>query len=164
MRPRKRGGSKQNVLVDTNLLILFTVGSYDPGLIEKHKRTQQFTTEDYRLLEDVLGSFRSVVTTPNVLTEVSNLVKQVGDPVAQKLQELLGSVIGKLEEQHVASNDCSSVAEFRRLGLADAAILRLAQDRGDLMVLTDDIHLYLALQKKGLKAVNFSHLREQAWQ
>ncbi len=32
------------------------------------------------------------------------------------------------------------------------------------MVLTDDIHLYLALQRRGLAAVNFNHLREQAWQ
>ncbi len=32
------------------------------------------------------------------------------------------------------------------------------------MILTDDIHLYLALQSRGLKAINFNHLREQAWQ
>jgi predicted nucleic acid-binding protein len=164
MSSRRSEALGRTLLVDTNLLVLFTVGSSDPRLIERHKRTQQFTAEDYRLLEDVLSRFQTVVTTPNVLTEVSNLVDQVGGPVAQTLQELLVSVIGKLEEQYVASSDCCGLEEFRRLGLADAAILRLAQDRGDLMILTDDIHLYLALQRSGLEAINFNHLREQVWQ
>lgn len=164
MRSRRRRPQPRHLLVDTNLLILLTVGSFEPGLIGRHKRTHQFTVEDYRLLREYLRRFRTLVTTSNILTEVSNLVDQVGAPISQKLQELLASIIGVLEEQYVVSRDCCGLEEFRRLGLADASILRLAQDQGDLAVLTDDIHLYLALQKRGLEAVNFNHLREISWQ
>jgi hypothetical protein len=102
---------------------------FEPGLIGRHKRTHQFTIEDYWLLRRFLGQFRSLVSTPNILTEAS-----------------------------------SGLEEFGRLGLADASILRLAQGLGDLAVLTDDIHLYLALQKRGLEPLNFNHLREMSWQ
>lgn len=164
MRSRRRRSQTRHLLIDTNLLLLFVVGFSQPYLIERHKRTRHFTAEDYKLLCGVLSQFRTLVTTPNVLTEVSNLLDQAGGPTPQKLQELLASVIGKLEEHHFASRDCCRLEEFRRLGLADSSILRLAQDRGDLAVLTDDLHLYLALQKRGLEAVNFNHLRERSWE
>jgi len=163
MRSREKRLQPRHVLVDTNLLLLFVVGSSEPRLIARHKRTNQFTVADYKLLFKFLSRFQSLVATPNVLTEVSNLLDQVGGPVPQKLQELHTSVIEKLDEQYVVSRDCCGLEEFRRLGLADSAILRLARDRSDLAVLTDDIHLYLALQKRGLVAVNFNHLREGSW-
>jgi rRNA-processing protein FCF1 len=163
MRARQKR-QPRHIFVDTNLLLLFVVGSSEPRLIARHKRTNQFTVEDYKLLRKFLRRFQSLVATPNVLTEVSNLLDQAGGPVPQKLQKLLASVIEELDEQYVASRDCCALEEFRRLGLADSSILRLAQGEGDLAVLTDDGHLYLALQKKGIAAVNFNHLREISWQ
>ncbi|HYU31640.1 MAG TPA: hypothetical protein VEW48_05715 [Thermoanaerobaculia bacterium] len=44
MSSRRRGALRRTLLINTNLLVLFTVGSSDPGLIERHKRTQQFTS------------------------------------------------------------------------------------------------------------------------
>ena len=164
MRSRRKRLRSRHLLIDTNLLLLFVVGSSEPSLIERHKRTCQFTVEDYELLRRVLSQFRSLVTTPNVLTEVSNLVDQSGAHDPQPLQEFLAAIVGKLEEQYVASRDGCGMEEFRRLGLADSTIIRLAQDKGDLAVLTDDIHLYLALQRRGLETVNFNHLREMSWQ
>lgn len=163
MRPLRSRTQPRDILVDTNLLILLAVGSFEPRLIERHKRTRQFTTEDYGLLRRFLARFRRVVATPNVLTEVSNLVDQSGGTSREGLQALLASIIEVLEEHYIPSRDSCDVEEFQRLGLADAAILHLARTRGDLLVLTDDLHLYLALQRRGLEAVNFNHLREQSW-
>lgn len=167
MRPLRSRTQPRDILVDANLLILLAVGSFEPRLIERHKRTRQFTIEDYGLLRRFLARFRTVVATPNVLTEVSNLVDQSGGTSREGLQALLASIIEVLEEHYIPSRDGCGVEEFQRLGLADAAILHLAQSRarsrGDLLVLTDDLHLYLALQRRGLEAVNFNHLREQSW-
>jgi hypothetical protein len=65
------------VLVDTNLLLVYFVGAFDPALIPKFKRTRMYTLEDHPLLVRVLGFFEKVVTTPHILTEVSNLAGQL---------------------------------------------------------------------------------------
>lgn len=153
----------RDLLVDANILVLYVVGNLDPDLIGKHKRTNQFIAKDYYLLDDVLRQFKKIVTTPNVVTEVSNMVAQIGGKeTVTRLRVVLGGLVEVLDEQYIPSTQAGKVEEFRRLGLTDTAILLLAkQDR--LLVLTDDRHLYDALQKKGVASINFHHLREAAW-
>jgi hypothetical protein len=144
-----------------DILALFIVGSLDPSLIQKHKRTDKFAISDYHLLDDLLREFRRIVTTPNVLTEVSNMISQIGGDTATKLRGMLGSLIEVFDEQYVPSAEAGRVEEFQRLGLTDAGLLLLK--RGGPIVLTDDRHLYAALQRKGVAALNFNHIRDQAW-
>ncbi len=152
----------KGLIIDTNLLLLYIVGSLDPNLIQKHKRTSQFGLDDFRLLRDFLRQYERFVTTPNVLTEVSNLLSQIGEEVAARLRIQLRAHIKLFQEDYIASTEAAEAEEFQRLGLTDAAILLLSEE--DLMVLTDDIRLYLALQNRGLNAaVNFNHIREGAW-
>jgi hypothetical protein len=33
------------LLIDTNVLLLYVVGSYDPGAVPRHKRTGRFVLE-----------------------------------------------------------------------------------------------------------------------
>lgn len=154
----------RSLLVDTNVLLLFLVGSLDPGLIAKHKRVNQFTIEDFQFLDGFLRRFGAILTTPNVLTEVTNLAMQIGGAAKQRLPALLAALLqkGAFEEHVAASNEASRIAEFRRLGLTDAGILLLT--RKEWTVLTDDLPLYLALQVRGLDAINFHHLRERMWE
>jgi predicted nucleic acid-binding protein len=51
---------------------------------------------------------------------------------------------------------------YERLGLADAAIAAVARAH-NCCVLTDDFDLFIALGRDGVPALNFAHLREQAW-
>jgi len=95
--------------------------------------------------------------TPNVLTEVSNLLGHKDEV----LLAWLGSRIAAFDEHYVTSREAVEAAEFSRLGLTDAAILSCATQ--DLTVLTDDIHLYLALERRGVEVINFHHLREASW-
>ncbi|MCY7357876.1 MAG: hypothetical protein LH609_10485 [Rudanella sp.] len=64
---------KSGLLLDTNLLVLLVIGQYDPKRINGHKRLQSYTSEDYDLLLGFMSLFRTFATTPNILTEVSNL-------------------------------------------------------------------------------------------
>lgn len=156
--------SGRRLLVDTNILVLFLVGSLDPDLIAKHKRVNHFTVEDFNLVDDLLRRFGTFLTTPNVLTEVTNLAMQIGGAAKVRLPELLAALLqkGAFEEHTVESVEASKVQEFRRIGLTDAGIVLLA--RKEWTVLTDDFPLYLALQVRGLEAINFHHLRERMWQ
>lgn len=165
MRPLPVGWQSRELLLDTNLLILYIVGSIDPKLIGKHKRTNQFIPEDFRLLQSVVRRFPRIVTTPNILTEVSNLLDQTEERISQALHAVLGALI-KAEtfgERYVRGLDAVSIQEFHRLGVTDASVLFLA-GKEQLLVLTEDIHLYLALSRRGIEALNFNHVREAGWQ
>lgn len=71
---------QKGILVDTNILLLYFVGSVNPKRISQFKRTNQFNVDDFQLLVQILGYFQKIVTTPNILTEVSNLTGQLTEP------------------------------------------------------------------------------------
>ena len=66
------------LVVDTNLLLLFLIGRTNKNRISRFKRTQAYTIEDFDLLDRFMAEFKTLITTPHVLTEVSNLGKLQG--------------------------------------------------------------------------------------
>ncbi len=157
----KESRRKGKLLVDTNILLLYIVGSLSLDRIARHKRTATFTIKDYWLLDSLLRNFGGIVVTPNVLTEVSNLLGHTDKRTSQVLLAWLGSQVAAFDEHYVPSHEAIAAAEFSRLGLTDATILSCPLQ--DLAVLTDDIHLYLALERRGVEVINFHHLREASW-
>ena len=69
---------RAGILVDTNLLVLFAVGSANRRRIEAFKRTRQYTVADFELLLRVLANQKSLYTIAHVLAEVSNLTDLPG--------------------------------------------------------------------------------------
>src|SRR5688572_3320883 len=94
---------RQKIILDTNLLLLFVVGSYDPLYITRHRRTANFTVDDYELL-CVRIDGAELVFTPNVLTETSNLLWQTPEPHRTSLRALLAFLIKKLGETYILSS------------------------------------------------------------
>lgn len=153
----------KGILVDSNLLLLYFVGSHDPTMIQRFKRTRAFTPNDFALLRRVLEKFKRIITTPNILSEVSNLAAQMGRPAkeqffldfAEKIEML--DEEEKLEEQYVVSRDASRTEEFAVIGLTDSVIMHLA--KGRFLVLTDDFRLAGMLGHSKIDVINFNHLR-----
>jgi rRNA-processing protein FCF1 len=152
---------KRGILIDTNILLLYFVGSFNPKLISSFKRTLQFTPEDYNTLILMLAPFERLITTPNILTEVSNLSGQLGEPVRTEYFRTFGKKISVMEENYINSHEASLRGEFIKLGLTDTAILMLATEQ--YLVLTDDFRLSQNLQRKGLDVINFNHVRPLGW-
>lgn len=48
---------QKGILIDTNILLLFLVGSVNPERITRFNRTQQFIPEDYELLLGFIAKF-----------------------------------------------------------------------------------------------------------
>ena len=61
-------------ILDTNLLLLFVVGTTNLSYIEKHKRLKSFSVEDFELLLRAISGADAILLYPNTLTETSNLV------------------------------------------------------------------------------------------
>jgi hypothetical protein len=81
------------IIVDTNLLLLLLIGSHNPTLISSFKRTTRYTASDFHLLVETLALFSTLLTTAHILTEVSNLAGQLGDPGRQDVMRDLAEMI-----------------------------------------------------------------------
>ena len=152
---------RAGVLLDTNILLLFVVGSFAREQIPQFKRTIMFTKEDYDILDRFLMRFESIVTTPNILTEVSNLSGQWKGRYKDAYFKVLAHSITLLNEHYLPSDEISNMEEFKSFGLTDAGMLQLARDR--YLVVTDDLSLYQYLLGKGVAAINFNHIRVESW-
>lgn len=145
----------KGALLDANLLLVYVVGKIGASRLANLHHTKQYQ-HDFPLIERMVEFFPTIYTTPKVLTEVSNLGKKLG----VKFYSTLGKVVAVLDERYCASKDASANAHFQKLGLTDAGLCTVAAAH---LVITADFPLYQILRANNVDAVNFHHLRQQAW-
>jgi acyl-CoA synthetase (AMP-forming)/AMP-acid ligase II len=151
----------KGVLIDTNLLVLLLVGSFNKRRIPEFKRTQSFTAEDFDILSRLIDWFgKPLFTTPHVLSQVSDLTTLPGNDLGT-IRSLLSNIVEQMEESYDQSKSLVVHPLFSRFGLTDAAIASVCS-RGTL-VLTADLDLQLVLQHRGADALNFNHVRMLGW-
>ncbi|HEX6746840.1 MAG TPA: PIN domain-containing protein [Longimicrobium sp.] len=160
MRRRSPQIRPRVLLVDTNVLLVLLLGASDPAHIQRFKRTHAYSAADFELLTDFISGFSELVVTPNVLTEASNLAGQLAEPLRSEVFTSLAVLATQTAERYFPSRDAVREVDFVRLGLADISVLLAARER--VMVLTDDLQLYLRLAALNLHVVNYHHLREGA--
>ena len=146
----------KKILVDSNLLLLLLIGSYDPSLIARFKRVSQYSAADFELLEKFIRMFSTVVTTPHVLTEVSNLANSLGSPVKREWFSHFRNALQLFDEQQFVSHELASKDEFLAFGLTDTALSCLC---GEALLVTEDYRLSGYLRSKNLPVINFSDIR-----
>lgn len=146
------------LLLDANLLLLYVVGCASTDYIPNYKRLKAFRLEDFFILRDMISNASSIRSTPNILTEVSNLSVHIQEPAQSEIRKYLRNIVRVLEETFVPSITAVQQNEFTWLGLTDAAIIWLAAEKTTVM--SADLKLCQALHAKGLKALNFNHYRD----
>lgn len=151
--------SGTTLVLDTNLLVLFVVGSTNRAFIQRHKRLKAFSVEDFELLCRLIASCPQVIVTPNTLTETSNLLGHIEEPARTQIFEAFRQLVLSTDEEYLESRNAVTVKEFSRLGLTDAGLLEVTRETRSL--LTTDLDLYLSALNRGATAVNFNHLRIQ---
>jgi hypothetical protein len=151
----------RGVFIDTNLLVLLLVGFVNPSRIPKFKRTQDFSIADFRVLRKLVEWFgKPLVATPHVLSQVSDLTDLSGRE-AILVRELFRSIVDEIEEQHDNARRLVLHPLFNRFGLGDASVAEVCAR--DIVVLTADVQLQIALGSIGLDAINFNHVRPLGW-
>jgi hypothetical protein len=148
-------------LIDTNLLLLLFVGEYSPHLLSQFKRTQQFNIDDLLLLKSIIHQFNRLLTTPSILTEVSNLSNQLPNHVKQDYFSTFANQVELFEERYIPSINITKTAEFTKFGLTDATIHQISTQGA--LIVTIDFPLANMLESRGLSVINFNHLRGIAW-
>lgn len=149
------------LLIDTNLLLVIVVAAIDRSQVERVGRTRAYTFADAALLDEIAAAHDSIVVTPHVLTEVSNLLGKLEQPLLSQVRSRLTALVPDWLERPTSSEELVKDPFFHRFGVTDAAIARAAG--ADVTVLTDDLPLYDALGRSGHHAINFTHVRTRAW-
>ena len=153
----------KSVLLDSNLLLVFLAGSFDPSLFGSFKRISDYTLNDYDLLVRLLSFFKTLLTTPHILTEVSNLANSLPEWLKPDWHRNIAALIASeqdhssLKEQWTPAIELAKMPEFVAFGITDAALAKLASDA---LVVTEDHRLSGFLQSQGVPVLNFGDLRQ----
>lgn len=143
---------RKGVLIDTNLALLYIVGSLDPLLIRSHSRTANFTIDDFDRLSKFVDYFEKKIVTPHVLTETSNLLGK-----STELRGVLAGFIRTSTEKHIPSEKIASAPTFLSAGLTDAGILEAAKNK--YLLVTDDGPLLGLASSSKVGVVSLSQIR-----
>ncbi|MDI6735514.1 MAG: PIN domain-containing protein [bacterium] len=151
----------QDIVVDANLLLVYFLGTFNPQLITEYKRTKKYTLEDFENLSQFIKSFNCLLTTPNILTEVSNLSTSLEEQIRQEYFKKFKEMVTILSEKVVLSSQAVGNKHFEKYGLTDAVIIELCQKK--YLVLTDDFPLSNLLSSINIDVINFNHIRDYRW-
>lgn len=158
--------ASKGVLIDTSILLILLAGLVDRTAVERLSRNNEgYTAKDLDLLIRLVARFHRVVTTPQILAEVSNLSSNLTYKRREPhLRDHFAHVLAFLRqtgEEVVEKDDILSdswLGLLPKLGVTDISILEAAR-RGKYLVLTDDATLTANLARNGLDVLNFTHIR-----
>jgi len=151
----------RGAVLDTNVLLAWAIGTYDPSWLGLFKRVENFIPADAHLLQRLLMWTGEVIVTPNIMTEVANLAAQMGEPRREAFFRSWSSQISTYFEHYVPSSSVVTQPEFVRLFLTDMGIVELS--RQGRLVLTDDLKLAAIIAANGDDVLNFNHVRQVDW-
>jgi hypothetical protein len=151
----------KGAFVDANLLVLLLVGRINPARIRGFKRTQNFDETDFEILDKLVEWFGApLAATPHVLSQVSDLTDLSG--IERKaVREEFKRAVAAVKEQYDPARQLVEHQLFNRFGLGDASIAAVCER--NIVVLTADVQLQIALAGSGLDAINFNHVRQMGW-
>ena len=147
------------IFVDTNALILLIVGLIDKSLISSHKRTSIFESIDFDNLAFLIGDLDKVVTTPNILTEVDNLLNNFQKGHRWAYYQVLRELIAKSTEKFLESKIIMESNAFFELGLTDSGVLEISKECD--FLITGDSRLSDYAKAFGIKVVDLVKIRNE---
>lgn len=118
--------------------MFYIIGLINPGKIKYHKRTSIYTKEHFDFLSGIVNNFNSILTCPNIITEIDNLLNDslFGNDKYNYLyfmQEILDKSIEKyFESKFIFKKDIY----IQYIGLTDSIILQMAA-KSDLLISGD---------------------------
>ena len=150
----------KGILIDTNLMVLIAVGNYSADRILTFKRTVQYTLEDYDLMTKIVAYFDRRITTPHILAEVDNLIRQLPQAEHQPLASSMERLISDMFEVYIPSTNAARTPRFFGLGLTDSVTMLATQE---VLAITDDFRLSGSLSHLGRDVLSINHIRTLNW-
>lgn len=156
---------KKGIIVDSNIMLLFLVGNYDINYINMFKRTIKYTKEEYYFIRDLLTTYYykdKIYTSPHILTEISNLSKNIKGDRRTKYFNFFIKILNNVYEVYIEKNKILEFTELSRFGITDIGIYKIAK-KNNLLVLTDDSSLSSYLSENCISALNLRNISPHLW-
>jgi hypothetical protein len=147
---------RNGVLIDTNLLLLLVVGIHDRRRIGGFKRTSKYSVKDFQRIGGIAKEFQTIWTTPNIITEVDNLGRQLESREWPSFSNALKSLFPKMREEYKPTSEIIDGPLYSRFGITDGASLSFMKP---FLLISDDFALYHEALRSGIDAINYTHLR-----
>ena len=118
----------RDVIIDTNVFILFLAGQINENKIERYTRNSLYTKEDYYFLLSILADYDRIITSPNIFTEVDNLLNRITGEDKYKYLILVKTIYKQTVEKYIKTEMAAQNWYFDTLGVTDSSILMMAKD------------------------------------
>lgn len=118
----------RDVIIDTNIFILFLAGQINENRIKNYTRNSLYTKDDYYFLLNILSRYDRIITSPNILTEVDNILNRLTGEDKYKYLLLVKRIYIQTIEKYIKTETVSKNWYFDTLGITDSVILMMAKE------------------------------------
>jgi len=118
----------RDVIIDSNIFILFLAGQINENMIERYTRNSLYTREDYYFLLNLLAGYDRIITSPNILTEVDNILNRITGEDKYKYLVLVKTIYKQTIEKYIETEIVAQNWYFDMLGVTDSSILMMAKN------------------------------------
>ena len=118
----------RDVIVDANIFILFLAGQINENKIKNYTRNSLFTRNDYYCLLNIISKYDRIITSPNIFTEVDNILNRITGEDKYKYLLLVKKIYKQTVEKFISTEIVSQNWYFDALGVTDSSILMMAKD------------------------------------
>jgi len=142
-----------DVIIDSNIFILFLVGQINENKIKNYTRNSIYSKEDYYFLLDILSKYDRIITSPNILTEVDNILNRITGDDKYRYLAIVREIYKQTIEKYLETESVSQNWFFDILGVTDSAIIIMAREC-DLLI-SGDSSLCDYAKSLGIKTFDF---------
>jgi len=125
-----------DVVIDSNIFILFLVGQINENKIKNYTRNSIYSKEDYYFLINILSKYDRIITSPNILTEVDNILNRITGDDKYRYLAIVKNIYKQTIEKYLETESVSQNWFFDILGITDSAIIIMAREC-DLLISAD---------------------------
>ncbi len=156
--------TRSGLVIDTNMLIVYLVGLYNPDEIPKCKRTRDYKIDDFIFIYELVKNTKAkIIVTPHILAELSNHTfdKLFYEPGLSKYIKRVVDEVAKATEHPSSKDDLIiDIKSLARFGFADCSIIDAARTLR-CAVLTNEGELSRSLEAEKVPVLDINHIR--AW-
>jgi len=153
---------RRGIIIDTNLMLVYIVGIYDPDYISQFKRTNKYDIEDFKYIHSVLSYFRKHITTPHIITELSNLSMKIQDNRLVAYFSVFEKLLKEMDEEYINKDEVLGLPLLPKLGITDLTIIEAAK-RFKYLVFTDDFRATGYMRNMRIDVLNLNDIRTMQW-
>jgi len=126
------------VFIDSNAFVVLVIGLMNPNWLKDNPKTSIYNEQDFNNLMHIIGT-NKILTTPNILTEVDNLLNKFSGHKKYPYIKTMMDIVKNTTEKYISSVDVVSNYHFQNLGLTDSIILHLRNEYKFLITADSDL-------------------------